>query len=144
MQLHQIKRKTPNKKKKLVGRGGKRGTTSGRGTKGQLARSGRKLRPEFRDVIKRIPKLRGYRFNSIQKLPVIVKISSLDKSGFKNGDTVSPKTLLALGLVTVHKGKIPKIKILGDGEISKKLNIEDCAASKSAKEAILKAGGSVK
>lgn len=59
MQFHTIKRKTPNKKSKQVGRGGTRGKTAGRGTKGQNARSGRKKRPELRDTIKRIPKLRG-------------------------------------------------------------------------------------
>lgn len=59
MQFHTLKRKTPNKKSRSVGRGGKRGKTSGRGTKGQNARAGRKKRPELRDFIKRIPKLRG-------------------------------------------------------------------------------------
>ena len=52
-------RKTKNKKTRQVGRGGTRGKTSGRGTKGQNARAGRKKRPELRDFIKRIPKLRG-------------------------------------------------------------------------------------
>ncbi|MDO8424168.1 MAG: uL15 family ribosomal protein [bacterium] len=59
MQFHTLKRKTPNKKSKMVGRGGTRGKTSGRGTKGQNARAGRKKRPELRDFIKRVPKLRG-------------------------------------------------------------------------------------
>jgi large subunit ribosomal protein L15 len=59
MQFHSLKRKTPNKRSRQVGRGGTRGKTSGRGTKGQNARAGRKKRPELRDFIKRIPKLRG-------------------------------------------------------------------------------------
>jgi len=59
MQFHNLKRKTPNKKSRQVGRGGTRGKTAGRGTKGQNARSGRKKRPEIRDTIKRVPKLRG-------------------------------------------------------------------------------------
>ena len=59
MQLHTLQRKTKNKKSKQVGRGGTRGKTSGRGTKGQNARAGRKKRPELRDFIKRVPKLRG-------------------------------------------------------------------------------------
>ncbi len=59
MQFNTLKRKTPNKKSKQVGRGGTRGKTSGRGTKGQNARAGRKKRPELRDFIKRVPKLRG-------------------------------------------------------------------------------------
>ena len=64
MQFHTLKRKTPNHKKKTVGRGGTRGKTSGRGTKGQNARAGRKKRPELRDFIKRVPKLRGRGKNS--------------------------------------------------------------------------------
>lgn len=59
MQLHTLQRKTANKKSRQVGRGGTRGKTSGRGTKGQNARAGRKKRPELRDFIKRVPKLRG-------------------------------------------------------------------------------------
>ncbi len=59
MQFHTLKRKNKNKKSKQVGRGGTRGKTSGRGTKGQNARAGRKKRPELRDFIKRVPKLRG-------------------------------------------------------------------------------------
>ncbi len=59
MQFHTLKRKTPNKKSAQVGRGGTRGKTAGRGTKGQNARAGHKNRPEIRDVIKRVPKLRG-------------------------------------------------------------------------------------
>ena len=68
MQTHNIKRKNPNYKSARVGRGGKRGKTSGRGTKGQNARAGRKKRPEMRDIIKKLPKLRGYRFNTIKKI----------------------------------------------------------------------------
>jgi large subunit ribosomal protein L15 len=64
MQYHSLKRKTPNKKSRQVGRGGTRGKTSGRGTKGQNARAGHKNRPELRDFIKRIPKLRGRGKNS--------------------------------------------------------------------------------
>lgn len=143
MQIHQVKRVTPNKKKKTVGRGGKRGTTSGRGTKGQLARSGRKLRPELRDLIKKIPKLRGYRFASIQNKPVVVKIADI-VDAFKDGDLVTPATLLSAGVISTKKGRVPSVKILGRGEISKKLNIEKCEVSSGASEIIKKAGGSVK
>ena len=59
MQFHNLKSKTKRKYAKQVGRGGTRGKTAGRGTKGQNARAGRKKRPELRDIIKRIPKLRG-------------------------------------------------------------------------------------
>ncbi|MBI4136288.1 MAG: hypothetical protein HY481_01940 [Candidatus Vogelbacteria bacterium] len=60
--MHQLKRQHPRQRKKIVGRGGKRGTTAGRGTKGQKARAGHRIRPAIRDVIKKLPKRRGYRF----------------------------------------------------------------------------------
>ncbi len=56
MQRHELQPKTPRKRKKLIGRGDK---TAGRGTKGQKARAGHKIRPEIRDFIKTLPKLRG-------------------------------------------------------------------------------------
>lgn len=59
MQFHNLQAKTKRKYARQVGRGGTRGKTAGRGTKGQNARAGRKKRPEMRDIIKRIPKLRG-------------------------------------------------------------------------------------
>jgi len=62
MQLHQIQPLNKRKSKRRVGRGGKRGTYCGRGMKGQKARTGAKVRPEIRDLIKKIPKIRGYRF----------------------------------------------------------------------------------
>ena len=64
MQLQELKPIHRLKKKKRVGRGGKRGTYCGRGIKGQKSRAGRKLKPLIRDVIKKYPKLRGYRFKS--------------------------------------------------------------------------------
>ena len=143
MQTHQVKREHPNKKGKTIGRGGKRGTTSGKGTKGQLARSGRKLRPELREIIKKIPKLRGYRFTSIQKDTFPVNLEILE-SVFSAGSVISPKTLIAAGVVERFGGKKPVIKILGKGEITKKFIISNCEVSATAKEAILKAGGEIK
>lgn len=61
MQLHQIQPSKKIKKKKRVGRGGKRGTYCGRGIKGQKARAGAKIRPQIRNLIKKIPKVRGYK-----------------------------------------------------------------------------------
>lgn len=146
MQIHNIKRKTVNKKVMLVGRGGKRGKTSGRGGKGQTARAGHKTRPEWRDFIKRMPKLRGYSFQSIAgvKNPVVAINLDLLEIAFKAGATVKPSTLFARGVIEQYKGKNQKIKILGDGEIAKKLNIVGCTVSKSAKVKIEKAGGTVK
>lgn len=120
MQFHQLVRKTKLRKSRRVGRGGKRGTYSGRGIKGQKARAGAKIRPAERDIIKKIPKLRGYKFKSFQKRPSIVNLGDLDKK-FKSGDTVSPESLLGAGLIARIKGKVPKVKILGKGELKKKL-----------------------
>jgi large subunit ribosomal protein L15 len=144
MQKHNLKRKTKNRKVALVGRGGKRGKTSGRGGKGQTARAGHKVRPEMRDLIKKLPKLRGYSFKTIKQYDVSnINVGDLDTI-FANGDTVSPKTLIENGFFKIYKGKNPRIKILGGGEISKKLTIAECTVSKQAKEKIEKAGGSIK
>lgn len=140
MQLHQLKPVHKTKNKKRVGRGGKRGTYSGRGVKGQKARAGAKIRPALRDFIKKIPKKRGYRFKGRkQEKPQIVNLKDLEKY-FKEGEIVNPKTLLEKGLVNKIKGKqLPKVKILGQGTITKKLIIEDCLVSKSvAKVDLLK------
>ena len=72
MQIHDLKRTHKNKKDRIVGRGGKHAKTSGRGGKGQTARAGNKRRPELRDIIKKLPKNRGYQFKSVRK-PYIVK-----------------------------------------------------------------------
>jgi len=67
MQIHHLKRQHKNKKDRIVGRGGKHAKTSGRGGKGQTARAGNKRRPELRDIIKKLPKNRGYQFKSIRR-----------------------------------------------------------------------------
>ncbi len=142
MQMNNLKRSHPNKKAKLIGRGSKRGKTSGRGTKGQNARAGHKKRPEIRDFIKRMPKLRGRGKNlntSIQDKPYILNLGDLEGL-FKAGDVVSPLTLLEKGILSNYS----KVKILGGGTLSKKLNIEQCAVSGSAREAIEKVGGTIK
>lgn len=79
MQLHTLKRKTKNKKARQHGRGGTRGKTAGRGTKGQNARAGRKKRPEIRDTIKKLPKLRGRGVNSNKSFQKKLKGAELEK-----------------------------------------------------------------
>ena len=144
MQKHNLKRITKNKKVGLVGRGGKRGKTSGRGTKGQRARAGHKIRPEMRDLIKKLPKLRGYAFKTIKKYEVsAINVGDLNTI-FSAGDTVSPKTLVDNGFLKTYKGKNPVVKILGGGDITKKLSITGCVVSGQAKAKIEKAGGSIK
>ena len=145
MQLHTLTRKTPQKKAKLVGRGGKRGKTAGRGTKGQKARAGHRIRPEVRDVIKKLPKLRGRGKNgntSIELKPRTVNLATLERL-FEAGETVTRQELIKRGAINARKGVIPAVKILADGEITKKLIISKCAVSGAAKEKIEKVGGSV-
>ena len=142
MQLHELQRAHPNKKEKRVGRGGKRGKTSGRGTKGQKARAGHRIRPEVRDFIKKLPKLRGYNFKSIETKPFVVNVSDLERV-FVAGDTVNPAEIGKRGLVRARKGAVPAVKILGDGELTKKLTVTGCAVSGSARAKIESAGGRV-
>lgn len=114
MQFHNLKRNKANRKSKQVGRGGTRGKTSGKGTKGQNARSGRKKRPEMRDIIKRLPKLRGRgknSFKSIQEKPLAINLSAV-KAHFKDSSEISAKTLFEKGLIQTRNGKLPKIKVL--------------------------------
>ena len=136
MQLHEIKQTHPSRKEKRIGRGGKRGTFSGRGTKGQHARAGGKFNPQERALLKRIPKLRGYKFKPWRQIPEIVQISAINKV-FADGAIVSPETLYKAGLIDKVKGKIPKVKILGGAEVKKKFVFEDVVFSK-AFEATLK------
>lgn len=81
MQIHNLKRTHKNKKDRIVGRGGKHAKTSGRGGKGQTARAGNKRRPALRDIIKKLPKNRGYKFNSTKK-PVVVKSAEMKGKSF--------------------------------------------------------------
>ena len=142
MQLNQFKKSQSQKLKRRVGRGGKRGTYSGRGVKGQKSRAGRKLRPEWRDALKKIPKHRGYKFKSIQKMTEILNLVVLDRT-FKENELVTVSALLNKGLVGKIKGRLPQVKILGGGELSKKLDFKGLVISKSAKEKIEKAGGKI-
>lgn len=142
MQLHQIKPTIKKKAKKRIGRGGKRGTYSGRGQKGQKARAGHRIYPQIREVIKRIPKKRGYRFSSIQEKPVVINLDILEKK-FKEGDRITPEILVKAGVVGRKKGKVPEVKLLGSGNLTKKLLVSECQISGPAREKIEKAGGEV-
>lgn len=143
MQLHQIQPKHKSQKKHRVGRGGKKGTYSGRGIKGQKARAGARFKPMIRELIKRYPKLRGYRQHDTSPSFQVVSLGVIDKV-FSQNEVVRPESLFAKSLVKHGKGRGLKIKILGDGTITKALSFEGCAISKNAKARIEKAGGSVK
>lgn len=136
MQIHQLKL-NKRKLRKRVGRGGKRGTFSGRGMKGQKARSGAKIDPLFEggrsSLIERLKKVRGFKSPHWKKINV--NLNDLERK-FKEGDTIDAGNLIKAGLV----GKIESkrgIKILGGGSTSKKLIIgKNILLSKSAKKAI--------
>lgn len=148
MQLHELKPTTKRTGVVRIGRGGKRGKTSGKGGKGQTARAGGRPRPEMRDIIKRLPKLRGFgknrarTVNNERVLAVVVNVSTLEAT-FVPGTEVSPKTLVAAGVIRSVRGKAPLVKILGNGELTKKFSVSGCSVSASAKEKIEKAGGTV-
>ncbi|MDO8424521.1 MAG: uL15 family ribosomal protein [bacterium] len=147
MQLHELQPLHKVKKGKRVGRGGAHGTYSGKGLKGQNSRAGRKFKPIIRELIKRYPKLRGYRFKPQNLSPkfqiVILNLGILEKK-FEAGEKVNPEVLVERKIIGKIKGIMPRVKILGEGEITKALTIEGCLASKSAKEKIEKAGGTLK
>ena len=142
MQLHELKPKHKSKTKKRKGRGGKKGTYSGHGVKGQRSRAGRKFKPIIRDLIKRYPKLRGYRNKPKNKDLVKVNIGTLEEK-FKSEEIVTPKSLIEKEIIRKIKGRIPAVKILSKGKLTKKLIIEDCEISKAAKQAVEKTGGKV-
>lgn len=141
MQTHQIKRTHKLAKKKQIARGGRRGKQAGRGGKGQTARAGSSIRPALRDTIKKLPKLRGHGINRSHtviskdaKRFAVVNLGQLNI--FENGEVVNPTSLVAKGLVNMRHGKLPKVKILGNGELTKKIKIENCTFSKVVEEKV--------
>ena len=140
MQMHTIQPKHSPRRARRIGRGGKRGTFSGRGVKGQKAH-GTRIRPAIRDFIKRTPKLRGESSVSAPKrqVPTIVNLRELGKR-FTDGASVTPKTLVSAGLLSSTRRPV---KILSDGKALAKLLVRDVAVSKAAREKIEKAGGSI-
>jgi len=137
MQLHQLRKEYKQKTKKRIGRGGKRGTYSGKGLKGQKSRAGHKIRPATRDLIIKLPKQRGFKFKVFKAQPVVVNLNTIYKF-FKTGDVVSPTALLKKGLIRKKQGKLPAVKILGSGEASQKLVFQGCLFSHSAQRKIFK------
>ncbi len=127
-------------RKKIVGRGigSGVGKTSGRGHKGQKARSGGGVRPGFEGgqmpLYRRLPK-RGFT-NIFAKKYVSVNVEVLDK--FNDGDEVTAESLLQKGIISKT---LDGVKFLGRGEVTKKVNVKVAKISESAKEKIEKAGG---
>jgi len=146
MQFHRLKPVHKLKRKKRIARGGKRGSYSGRGIKGQKSRAGAKIRPAVRDLMMKFPKKRGrakHAFKSLFEKPAILNLADIEKD-FKNGEIVSPKTLFEKRLISRKKGALPEVKILGEGEISKKLAFQNILLSKSARAKIEKVKGVIK
>jgi len=146
MQKHELKRKTKRAKHVQVGRGGKRGKTAGRGHKGQKARAGHSIRPEIRDMIKKIPKLRGRGVNlntSVKGAKKAISLSTIDKN-FKAGEKVTPQAIFDRGLVRKIKGKLPAMKIVNTGELKNKVIVKGLAVSEGAKKAIEAVKGEIK
>ena len=132
-----------NRKKVIVGRGtGSKGRTSGRGHDGQNSRSGGGTRPGFEGgqmpLYRRIAH-RGFSNYPFKEIYTVINVSRLEEK-FKDGDVVSEETLREKGLL---KGKKSLVKILGNGEILIKLDVQVRKITKGAKEKIEKAGGKV-
>ncbi|HCU70236.1 MAG TPA: 50S ribosomal protein L15 [Candidatus Moranbacteria bacterium] len=144
MQINTLKIKTPKKKRKTIGRGGKKGTYSGKGNKGQKARSGAKVDPLFEGgrstLIDHMKKKRG--FKSIVKKATTVDIVKLEEY-FKDNDVITIESLVKAEIIRKIQGTA-RVKILGSGSIQKKLTIaKGIQISASAKKAIEAAGGKV-
>lgn len=139
MRLHDLKpAKGAKKDRKRVGRGGKRGYTSGKGSNGQNARSGGGVRPGFEGgqnpLFRRLPK-RGFNNRWATKYAE-VNIRSLNR--FDAGAEVTPEVLIEAGIIDKL---LDGVKILGTGELEKKLTVKAHRFSKSAVEKIEGAGG---
>ena len=145
MKLHQLPtQKTQRTSARRIGRGfgsQKGGHTVGKGTKGQKSRSGGQTRPGFEGgqvpLYKQLPKYRGFTARSGK--PKGINLSDLEAK-FEDGASVTIKALRAAGLL---RSTEQEAKILGNGEIKKKLTIKGITLSKSAEEKITKAGGKI-
>ena len=139
MKLHELNALPEAKAKKRVGRGGKYSKTAGRGEKGQNARSGGGVRPGFEGgqlpLFRRLGK-RGFSNAMFKKVYACVNVSDLNR--FDEGTVVTPEVLIEVGLV---KKELDGIKILGNGELTKKLTVKAQKFSTSAKAKIENIGG---
>lgn len=139
MQLHDLKTKYRKRGKKRVGRGGKRGTTSGKGQKGQRARAGHRIPSVEKTIILKFPKLRGVKNKSRRITSIVLGLNQL--GGLAEGGKLDKKILLQKGII---KKTSVRVKILDNGEIKTPLTVEGIPISSGAKAKIEKAGGSVK
>jgi len=146
MKLHSRTSIRP-KRLQRIGRSGKRGSYSGRGVKGQRSRSGHRIRPAERDIILKIPKMRGFRNKEKADAPVVFNLSTLSstlKTHAKAGAALEVTYALLKTVKLLKKDYKRPVKILGTGEIAFPIAISGFEVSASAKAKIEKAGGSVK
>ncbi len=135
MQIHELK-VAKRKERKRIGRGGKTGTTAGRGSNGQKSRSGASVDPLFEGgrstLLERMKKVRG--FKSIHPKKHTVTLSDLDRV-LTDGDVVT-RILLVEKRVVSKKALLEGVKIVATGTLSKKLSLgEDVLASETARKA---------
>ena len=144
MKLHELK-SIKGRESRRIGRGGKRGTTAGRGTKGQRSRSGHRIRPAERDLIIRLPKLRGFR-NKPKSDKVLAfnlgEISEKLKTYAEKGAVEISHDLLRAAKM-IGKNYKGEIKVLATGEIAFPITLKGIKVSEAAKAKIEKAGGKV-
>src|SRR3989338_8722442 len=117
MRIHQLKREHPNKKSRKIG-------------------------PEIRDRIKKLPKRRGYKFSVVSDKPRAVNLAAIDRR-FNAGESVTPATLAERGLLRLIGKKVPAVKVLATGTVSKKLSFTGLPVSIQARKKIEAAGGSI-
>ena len=138
MQLHELSPRMRRQNEKRVGRGGKRGKTAGRGEKGQKARAGHRIRPAERDLIQRLPKLRGIKHG--RRTPSASVITVRDLESRLKGAEVTPAVLAAQGFLVTTRSAA---KIVGNGKLSRALTVKGVRVSAGAKKIIEAAGGKV-
>lgn len=158
MNLSNLKPNTLRKSKKRIGRGGKRGTFSGKGSKGQKSRAGAGVRPGFRGGDNRIwqlfPKVRGASkkpggsrphkkhryYRLINQKPVVLSLGYFNQ--FNDGESLSPQILAEKKKIRLPKGGT--VMILNKGELKKKIDFNGFDFSKSAKIKVNSVGGTIK
>jgi large subunit ribosomal protein L15 len=145
MKLAQLRKNIPNKNETRIGRGGKRGKTSGRGTKGQYAHGGHGVRAAIKDVIRKLPKLRGRGLNMNKQVgpnAITVNLKALD-AVTKTGDIITFDFLKSVGLVPKSWKGSQYVKILAEGTITKAVTVQNIPISEAARDKIVTAGGSI-
>lgn len=141
MKLHQLNKSPEAKASKRVGRGTSSGTgkTSGRGHKGQKARSGTSIPAWFQGgqstLFRRLPK-RGFNNKRFEKKFAVINLSDLER--FNDGDVITPEVLFEHGII---KKELSGIKVLGNGKLTKKVTVKAHRFSSAAVTKIEKAGG---